>query len=139
MLHQHQLSRSYTDDVEFDIQIAISDYMALRYPKIIIRMDLGGIRLPIGLAKKAKRLNPCRAWPDIFIAESRGKYHGLFIELKRSYEDLYTKDGGYRKTQHIEEQRIMLMALQRKGYKAEFSYGFEETKNVISRYLDRRK
>lgn len=123
---------------EYDIQIALSEWMALQHPKIIIRMDLGGIRLPIGLAKKAKRLNPVRAWPDIFIAEPRKKYHGLFIELKKNHNDLYTKSGNYRQTQHIEEQRAMLWALQIKGYLTMFACGFEETMQLINDYLDRR-
>ena len=123
---------------EFDIACAISEYITLQYPKIIFRMDLGGIRLPIGLAKKAKRLNPNRAWPDLMICEPRGKYYGLFLELKRNEDDLYTRGGSFRETKHIKEQKVVLRLLRTKGYQAEFTCGFEETKNLIDDYLDRR-
>lgn len=86
-----------------------------------------------------KRLNPAKAYPDIFIAEPRGKYHGLYVELKRCYADLCTKSGKYRKTQHIEEQRQMLQFLRQKGYCARFACGFEEAQFIISDYLDRRR
>ena len=130
---------------EYEIQCQIREWLSLQHPKVLMRCDLGGIRLPIGLARKVKRLNPYRAWPDIFIAEPRtltaanrvhkGQYQGLFIELKRCYSDLYTKNGEYRKTQHIQEQKEMLTLLLIKGYKAVFSCGFEDTRKAIDSYL----
>lgn len=123
---------------EFDIQVTLREYMIRQYSHILMRCDLGGIRLPIGLAKKTNRLNPWRAWPNIFIAEPRGKYHSLFIELKKSTADLYRKNGSFRQTQHLEEQRHILQYLQRKGYKAIFACGFDEAKNIVDDYLDRR-
>jgi len=128
---------------EYDLQVSLMQYMALQYPKILVRCDLGGLRLPIGLAKKAKRLNPyTRGWPDILVAEPMKHgprfYHGLFLELKRCRKDLFTKNGKYRKTKHIEEQRAILQVLRQKGYFAAIPCGFDEAKQVISDYLDRR-
>jgi len=124
---------------EYELQVRISNWLTIQYPKVLFRMDLGGIRLPISLAMKAKRLNPNRAWPDIFIAEPRSVFRGLFIELKRCRSELLTKDGQYRKTKHIEEQRAVLSVLRSKGYRAEFGCGFDEVKQIIDDYLDRRR
>lgn len=68
-----------------------------------------------------------KGFPDNFIAEPRGKYHGLFIELKR------VKKIASRKSR---EQRAWIKALNEKGYKAAFCYGAEEAKRVTLVYLE---
>ncbi|MCD4651268.1 MAG: hypothetical protein K8S56_05715 [Candidatus Cloacimonetes bacterium] len=123
---------------EYDIQWQIADFIRYQYPSVIFHMDLSGVRIPIGLAVKIKRLQPYRAFPDIQICEPRGRFSGLFIELKKTRSDLYTKTGAYRQTSHISEQRTVLANLKRKGYQAVFACGFDEAKQIISDYLDRR-
>ena len=104
---------------------------------------MGGIRLTPGLRAKAKRVQGCRAWPDLFIAETRGDAidgeiwcAGLFIELKKAGTRLYLKDG---KTmvanEHYREQAEVLKQLRIRGYKAVFATGFDETKQIIDEYL----
>lgn len=99
----------------------------------------------MGLAMKQKRLNK-RSWPDLFIAQLKNNmdgspneppiYCGLFIELKREGTKLYLKDG---KTMvanpHLQEQALMLRALESQGYKAVFGVGFTQTKEIIDGYL----
>lgn len=65
--------------------------------------------------------------PDNFIAEPRGKYHGLYIELKRSKKSLSRKSP---------EQREWIESLNEKGYKAVFCYGAEEAKRAVLEYLE---
>lgn len=65
--------------------------------------------------------------PDIFLPCARNGYHGLYIELKR-------RKGG----RVSEEQREMLAALNRQGYRAEVCKGWEEAKNVIEEYMNER-
>lgn len=65
--------------------------------------------------------------PDNFIAEPRGNYNGLFIELKRAKKSLSKKSL---------EQRQWIKALNEKGYKAVFCYGAEEAIREVRRYLD---
>lgn len=64
--------------------------------------------------------------PDNFIAEPRGKYHGLYIELKRSKKSLSRKSP---------EQREWIESLNEKGYKAVFCYGAEEAKQAVLEYI----
>lgn len=65
--------------------------------------------------------------PDNFIAEPRGRYKGLFIELKRAKKSLSSKTA---------EQRQWIKALNEKGYKALFCYGAEEAKRETLKYLE---
>ena len=67
-----------------------------------------------------------KGFPDNFIAEPRGIYHGLFIELKRAKKRLSRKSP---------EQRQWITALEDKGYKAVFCYGAEEAKRTVLEYL----
>jgi hypothetical protein len=64
--------------------------------------------------------------PDNFIAEPRGSFHGLFIELKRAKKSLSKKSP---------EQRQWIKALNEKGYKAAFCHGAEEAKRLVLEYL----
>lgn len=66
--------------------------------------------------------------PDNFIAEPRGKYHGLYIELKREKKSLSRKSP---------EQREWIKKLNEAGYKAVFCYGAEEAKRAVLEYLEK--
>lgn len=62
--------------------------------------------------------------PDIFFPAPRGKYHGLYIELKR------------RKGWKISSAQVEVMdALAGQGYAVEICYGWEQARNVILGYL----
>jgi hypothetical protein len=64
--------------------------------------------------------------PDIFCAEPRGGYHGLFIEMKR-------RRGAGSKVS--EDQREWHFALNRNGYFAGVCYGFPEALSLLAAYL----
>ena len=116
----------------------LADYLRYNYKNIIWRFDLAAdLKLTIGQARKHKRLQQHRGYPDLFIAEPRGKYHGAYIELKKAGTRIYKKDGTLVADQHIREQFDMLEQLRRKGYVAEFACGFDEAKEIIDNYLGR--
>ena len=121
-----------TEDQE---QIQLCQYIKLQYPKVIFNTDLSGIKLTMGQAKKVKKMRSSRAFPDLVIYEPLKGYKALFIELKRTGERIYKKDGSLRKNEHIEEQAEMLQELNNRGYKAVFAIGFKEAKNVVDNYL----
>lgn len=122
---------------ELELQAQVADYIRLQYPDVIFHSDFGsGIKLTMGQAIKQKRLNGGRrAWPDMFLAEPKGKYSGLFIELKKEGVRVYKKDGALVADEHIREQFDMLHDLRRKGYAAEFACGFDEAKKLIDDYM----
>lgn len=126
---------------ESQLQVMVADYIRLQYPDVLFHSDFGsGIKLTPGQAIKQKRQNGGRrAWPDMFIAESRVKIQepvnfGLFIEIKKDGTRIYKKDGSFA-SEHIEEQAKQLALLQSKGYRAKFAVGFEQAKEIIDEYL----
>ena len=122
---------------ELELQAQVADYIRLQYPTVIFHSDYGsGIKLTMGQAIKQKRLNGGRrSWPDMFLAEPKGKYSGLFIELKKEGVRVYKKDGTLVSDGHIREQYDMLEQLRRRGYAANFACGFDEAKALIDRYM----
>lgn len=123
--------------LEKDLHILIVSYIRTKYPDVIFRTDFAsGMRLSIGMAKRHKALQYSRAYPDLFIAEPRGKYCGLFIELKTDTNVIWKKDGSLRKNKHHEEQATMLQKLNEKGYKAVFGNGYFNTIKKIDEYLE---
>ena len=121
---------------EHNLYEQIARYLQLRYPDVIYRFDIAAdLRLTMGQAAKHKRLHPKRGYPDLFIAESSSKDHGLYLEIKTESNSPYKKDGTLKKDKHLEEQAEMLERLRARGYKAEFGVGYESTVKMIRDYL----
>ena len=99
--------------------------MTNRWPEIRLMHAIpnGGSRNPIEAAHlKAQGVKA--GIPDIFLPVPRGRFHGLYIEMKR-------RKGGRVSV----EQKKMLLALQGQGYKAEVCRGWEEARDTICEYL----
>jgi hypothetical protein len=121
---------------EHDIYVLIADYLRYQYPQVIYRFDLAAdLKLTIGQASKHKRLQRYRGYPDLFIAEPKGKNGGLYLEIKKAGTKIFKKDGALVADKHIREQFDMLHDLRRKGYAAEFGIGFDATKELIDDYM----
>lgn len=67
-----------------------------------------------------------RGVSDIFFAYPSGKFHGLFIEMKRSDRSLSTLS---------EEQLIFLTNMKAVGFEAVVSYGADHAIEIITTYL----
>lgn len=121
---------------EAELQKQVAIYIRMQYPDVIFHSDFGsGVKLTPWQAKMQKMQNGGRrAWPDMLIAEPVGKYHGLFVELKKEGTRLKKKNGDWA-SEHIAEQDAVLSELNDKGYKAEFAIGFEQALNLIDNYL----
>ena len=114
----------------------ISQYLQLKHTRVIFRFDYGAdVKLTMYQAKKMKALQGkwSKGYPDLFIAEPKGVYSGLFIELKAVSP--YKKNGELKKSEHLETQAHYHKLLRRKGYCAEFSTGFKETVELIEKYM----
>lgn len=121
---------------EHGLYTMLADYLRYNYKSIIWRFDLAAdLKLTIGQARKHKRLQQHRGYPDLFIAEPRGKYHGAYIELKKAGTRIFKKDGTLVANEHIREQFDVLERLRKRGYMAEFACGFDEAKRIIDEYL----
>lgn len=96
------------------------------YPELkFIHCSLSGIRLPVGLAVKAKKGGNKKGIPDIFLPLRRGGYAGLYIELKRVTGGKISKEQG--------EWREFLIE---QGYQHYFCYGFKDAWDKLFKYLE---
>ena len=117
------LKKRYTknNSPEHDIQVKIAKYIdALG---LLWTASAGGARMGIRTAVKMKASGYRKGCPDIMVFEPRGKYCGLFIELK-------TLTGTATK-----EQKAFILALEDRGYRASICKGFDATKREIDDYL----
>ena len=137
---------------EHDLYTMLADYLRYNYKDIIWRFDLAAdLKLTIGQARKHKRLQQHRGYPDLFIAEVKyigeainGAHfaeqvanYGLFLEIKRPGTRIFKKDGTLVADKPIREQFDVLEQLRKRGYMAEFACGFDEAKKIIDEYLKR--
>lgn len=121
---------------EYKLQKHVCVYLRRQYPDVCFRSDLGGVKLgSIGYGVKLKALQDGRKWPDLFIAEPKGGYCGMFIEMKAQKKYLFKKDNTFRESKHIVAQVKMLEMLIAKGYCAFFAWNFDEMKKAIDDYL----
>ena len=119
---------------EYQLCKSITTYLKYQYPDVVYRFDMAGLNLSIAQAGMNKVIQCGKGWPDLFIAEPRHPYKGLFIELKAEGVKLLKQDGSYI-TPHLQEQSEMLYKLRLKGYWATFAVGFDQAKNTIDSYL----
>lgn len=112
----------------------VATFLNMQYPNIIYHFDTGsGGNLSIGMAMRNKRLNKWRGYPDLFIMKPMNGKCGLFLELK--VIDPFKKNGHLKSNEHLIEQDQFHHSLQRLGYAACFSVGFDETVKIIKHYL----
>lgn len=106
-------------------QIMFVTRMRHFYPQILLfAIPNGGGRTPRDGAKlKSEGVLP--GVPDLMVAEARGGYHGLFIEMKRS-------KGG----KLSDKQIAVLATLAHNGYKTAVCAGCEEAWKEFEAYME---
>lgn len=103
-------------------QIAVVQYCeAMKW--YIVHIPNEGKRSP-QTANLLKEMGLRPGFPDLFLFEPRGKWHGLAIEMK-------SEDGRLGKNQ--EEQ---LIALNKRGYAVKVAYSSAEAIKSIERYMN---
>ncbi len=114
----------------------LTEWIKIQHPDLIYRVDLAGIKLTEGQAVKNKKVQMKeRGYPDVFLAEPKGVYCGFYIEIKVSSDCVLTKNGKFRKSEHIQEQLRIIRRLNKKGYLAMFGFGLEDCIDKIRRYM----
>jgi len=122
--------------VEYKLAVSISEYLQLQHRDIIFKFTNDDGNLTMQQAVRAKKLNPYKGFMDLWIFEPNEKYCGLFIELKASKDLIYKKDGGYKKSKHLESQIAMRDALTKKGYYCCFGWDLKQVINIINQYME---
>ena len=109
-------------------------YMRTNFPHVVFLSDASGIKMTMGQAIKWKGMRSSNGIPDLIILHPNSIFFGLMIELKKTGEKIYKKDGSL-KTDHLKEQDEVLKKLRAKGYYATFAVGFNEAKKIIIEYM----
>lgn len=100
------------------------DFAVNQYPELemLYHIPNGGSRNPIEAAN-LKRQGVRAGVPDLCLPIARGKYHGLYIEMK------------YGDNKPTENQKRWLRDLQRYGYATSICYSAETAIADIEKYL----
>lgn len=114
MIHSHE---------ESDIQIRVVNWLRVNHPGVIFTNSPAGVKMSIGQAMKMKRMGYLSGTPDLMIFEPRGKFHGLFIEIKRQEGTIQNN------------QKELIAALNIRGYAASVERGFDNVTKAIETYL----
>lgn len=115
-----------TEACEQEALFAWAEYQQGKYPELELMYHIpnGGSRNKIEAARlKAQGVKP--GVPDICLPIPRGKYHGLYIELKR------TKGGRI-----SSDQTVWLEKLMHQGYAVALCLGWDDARDVIIKYLE---
>tara|TARA_R110002020_G_scaffold49786_1_gene141389 strand:- start:1344 stop:1679 length:336 start_codon:yes stop_codon:yes gene_type:complete len=107
---------------EYQLQKAVCKYLDLK--GILYCGSMGGqYQIFKSQRIKSKQTGYKKGFPDLFIYEPRGEYHGLAIELKT----------GYNKA--TKEQMSWILLLKQRKYHACVCKGLDDTINTIDNYL----
>ena len=112
-------------------QMTLMEWASLRegmLPELkwLFHIPNGGKRNPRE-AGRLKAMGVKSGVSDLFLPVPMGKYHGLWIEMKR-------QDGGHTSA----DQKKWIEDMRKNGYKAEVCRGWQEAARVIEQYLTRR-
>jgi hypothetical protein len=124
-----------TTPLESAVHRQLCDFVRLKWPDAIFNSDGAGNNLSPAQAGMSKMLRCAAGFPDWFLAEPRGVYHGLFLEIKREGTTLYLRDGRLSTNAHIQEQAEMLQKLMNRGYYANFAQGIAPAVNQVQMYM----
>ena len=107
---------------EYQLQKAVCKYLDLQ--NVLYCGSMGGqYQVHMSQRIKAKKSGYKKGFPDLFIYEPRGSYHGLAIELKVGYN------------KPTLEQINWAKKLTERGYLAMTSNGLDQTIEIIKNYL----
>jgi len=126
-----------SEKIEEKLAFSIAKILKFKYNHLIWRFDVGAdLNLTVGSAVKNKRLQMNdRGYPDLFIAQKTNTYGGLYVELKKSREEIYRKNGDFRENKHLQEQLKMHKRLRLKGYKVVFCWSVDDFIKILDNYL----
>lgn len=113
---------------ESNEQIALFQWAAYsrgKYPELELLHHIpNGGKRDAKEAARFKREGVLAGVSDVFLPVARGKFHGLYLEMKAK---------GGKLSDH---QRWWIQQVTKQGYLAEVCFGWEEAKNVIVSYLE---
>ena len=118
------------------MQMALSKFIALKFPDVIFTAEASGVRTSYVQAAKMKMMRSTGSHLDMIILEPRGLYAGLILELKDQSKSPFLLDGSLSKTEHVQAQAAMINRLKKKGYFSAFAVGLDQAMAIIYHYMN---
>ena len=120
------MKRTVKKNTEYQLQKAVCKYLDLK--NVLYCGSMGGQYQVFRSQRiKSKKTGYKKGFPDLFIYESRGGFHGLAIELKVGYN------------KPTAEQLEWVHKLTLNGYLATICRNLDETIGIINAYLKLKK
>jgi len=117
--------RKATPESESNQQEIVVKYLRLAYPDALYCASAGGMWTSDSQRIKMARTGYVKGFPDLFIYEPRGEFHGLAIEMKKV------------KGSKIEPEQVQWQEqLRNRGYCSYICKGNEEAIKVIDEYFN---
>lgn len=114
-------------------QAAVCDWLDHYYPNVLYWANINGAWLAGSRQQRIMQVNKLKAEgylpgvADLTIAEPRGGYHGMFLEMKTITGSL------------SENQEWFLAQVRERGYYAVTAYGYDEAVQYLTDYLARKE
>ncbi len=114
----------HIEDNEQMILIRWAQFESGKHPELsmLFHVPNGGKRNKAEAAR-FKAMGVQAGVPDLFLPVPRGKFHGLFIEMKAP------------RGRTSDAQNIWIERLKKSGYAVEVCYGFEQAQQALLEYL----
>jgi hypothetical protein len=117
--------RKVSPESESNQQEIVIKYLRLAYPDALYCASAGGMWTSDSQRIKMARTGYVKGFPDLFIYEPRGKFHGLAIEMKKV------------KGSKIEPEQVQWQEqLRNRGYASYICKGKDEAIKVIDEYFN---
>ena len=123
---------------EYELQKSLCQYLEAQYKDVLFVSDtIGNIKLTMGQAVRNKAIQKQGfKTPDLLILEPNSRYSGLFIEIKNTFDDVFTKREKKLKNDHVKAQYESILRLREKGYFACFGIGLDDCIDIIDNYMN---
>lgn len=118
--------------LEYKLQVAVANYLTLKYPKVLFESSPINLRLTHAQRKMMSAINKSFFHPpDMKIYLARHEFHGFALELKK--DTPYLIDGvTLQKNEHLANQQESIERMRKAGWLADFYWDF----NVITKTID---
>ena len=120
------MSNIATEDAEQEALFKWAELAACAMPELRLMYAIpnGGYRAP-RTAALLKRTGVKPGVPDMCLPVAKGKWHGLYIELKRAKGGVVSA-----------EQKVWHNRLQEQGYCVKVCRGWEQAREAITEYME---
>lgn len=120
---------------EFDLQKRVCSYLRVAHPDVLFMSDtIASLKLTKQQAVRNSQIQkPGFKTPDVIVFEPRGKFTGLFMELK--VVTPFKLNGELKADKHLQEQAKSINKLIKRGYHASFQWNFNAIVKLINWYL----